>query len=96
VEAHRVSRERFGAASGTNTRYQLMSIDANIAATFTEPLLCVNCGNEGRGTWEQGNLVRTSERFYLRMRLPLGSDPDVACLTCGSILRECRYFKPRG
>jgi hypothetical protein len=65
-----------------------MSIDANIAATFTEPLLCVKCGNEGSGTWEQGKLVRTSERIFLRMRLPLGSDPDVACLTWGSILLE--------
>jgi hypothetical protein len=42
---------------------EVISSDANIAATFTEPLLRMKCGNEGSATWEQGKLVNNSNRF---------------------------------
>jgi len=63
---------------------------------YSEPLLCLRCGNEGYAFWEDGRLIKTSERFFLRIRMPPGGEPDVACHTCGAIQKECRHFKPAG
>jgi hypothetical protein len=61
---------------------------------YNEPLLCLGCGNEGRAYWEDGYLIGTSDRFYLRVRLPLSAEPDVACETCGEIQKRSRHFRP--
>ena len=65
-----------------------------IPASFNEPLLCMNCGNEGIALWEDGHLAHTSERFSLRTKQPLSSDTDIVCLICGAIQSERRFFKP--
>jgi hypothetical protein len=63
-----------------------------LVPSFSEPLNCTKYGNKGEASWENGHMFKTSERFYLRVRLPLNVEPDVVCLTCGVIQKKCRHL----